>query len=169
MAADAVARQYDVEKNRVILVCETETGQYRPGTITFYPKKGKSIDLRKTEESLRATRLSGGTSMSVEWFEITVTGEVIVGDGTSALLKVAGTNQQLALKQATPKEGEKTALRRLCEEVLKGAKIVSVTGRVEGWNGRFPAVLAALGRQPADAEMVLVVTDFEIGKASRAP
>jgi hypothetical protein len=169
MTADAVARQYDVEKNRVILVCETDSGQYRPGTVTFYPKKGKSIDLRKIEDCLRATRLSGGTSMSVEWLEITVTGEVIVGDGGSALLKVAGTNQQLALKQTTPKEGEKTTLRRLCEEVLAGAKMVSVTGRVEGWNGRFPAVLAALGRQPADADMVLVVTGFETDKASRAP
>jgi hypothetical protein len=164
MAADAVARQYDVDKNRVVLICETDKGDYRPGTITFYPKKGKTIDLRKTEDCLRATRLSGGTSMSVDYFEITVTGTVNPGDGTPGVLTVAGTNQQLALKAAAVKDGDKTALQRLREDVRAGAKLVSVTGRVEGWNGRFPAVLSALGRQPADAPMVLVVTQFETSK-----
>jgi hypothetical protein len=166
MAADAIARQYDVDKNRVTLFCEEGKGSYRPGTITFFPKKGRTVDLRKMEESLRATRLSGGTSMSVESLEITATGEVMVSEGSTAVLtlKVAGTNQQFVLKAADIKGGGKTAHRRLCEDVAAGKKIVSVTGRVEGWNGRFPVVLAALGKQPADAQAVLVVTDFESSK-----
>ena len=166
MARDAIARQYDVDKNRVILVCEAGKGSYRPGTITFFPKKGKSVDLRKMEESLRATRLSGGTGMSVESLEITATGEVVVGDGSTAVLtlKVAGTSQQFVLSAANTKDGAKTALRRLCEEVVAGTKIISVTGRVEGWSGTFPVVLRALAAQPADAPVVLVVTSFETGK-----
>src|SRR5918912_1351855 len=99
MARDAIARQYDVDKNRVLLLCETETGSYRPGTITFFPKKGKTLDLRKMVESITATRLSGGTGMSMNWLEITATGEVVL-DGKTALLKVSGTKQQFVLKEA---------------------------------------------------------------------
>ena len=38
MARDAIARQYDVEKNKVILTCEEGGGSYRPGTIVFHAK-----------------------------------------------------------------------------------------------------------------------------------
>src|SRR5438552_16098455 len=99
MAADAIARQYDVDKNRLTLVCETESGSYRPGVITFFPKPGKSLDLRKMEESLRATRLSGGTSMSMSYLDITVVGEVTLKDG-ALRLKGAGTSQQFVLRGA---------------------------------------------------------------------
>ena len=47
MARDAISRQYDVDKNRMTLTCETEKGDYRPGIITFFPKSGKSLDLRQ--------------------------------------------------------------------------------------------------------------------------
>ena len=47
MARDAIARQYDVDKNAVTITCETDKGDYRPGTITFHAKKGKAIDLEK--------------------------------------------------------------------------------------------------------------------------
>jgi len=77
---------------------------------------------------------------------------------------VAGTSQQFVLSAANTKDGAKTALRRLCEEVVAGTKIISVTGRVEGWSGTFPVVLRALAAQPADAPVVLVVTSFETGK-----
>jgi hypothetical protein len=161
MAADAVARQYDVDKNRVLLFCEPGKGGYRPGTITFHPKPGKSIDLRKIEESLRATRLSGGTAMSVDALEITVSGEVVIGDGRNALIKVAGLAQPMLLSDRGAKEAKRTPLRLLYEEVMAGKKIVSVTGNVEGWSGRFPAVLAALGKQGIDAPWTLVVTGFD--------
>ena len=162
MAADAIARQYDVDKNRVLLICETDKGSYRPGTVTFYPKKGKSIDLGKMEESLRATRLSGGTSMSVDSLEITATGTVMT-EGDAVHFKVAGTNQLFVLKDAAAKDGAtKTLLQRLRDVASLGAPIVTVTGRVEGWSGRFPAVLNALGKQPADAPTGLVVAGFEV-------
>src|SRR5438132_14070874 len=99
MARDAIARQYDVDKNRVTLLCETDAGSYRPGIITFFPKPGKSLDLRKMEESLRATRLSGGTSMSVSYLDITVVGEVSVADGT-VQLKGSGSGHRFVLRQA---------------------------------------------------------------------
>jgi hypothetical protein len=161
MAADAIARQYDVDKNRVVLTCEGDKGGYRPGTITFYSKNGKSVDLRKMEESLRATRLSGGTAMSVDALEITATGAVVL-DAGALVLKVSGTSDVFVLKEASTKDGAKTALVRLREAVASGAKVGSVTGNVEGWNGRFPAVLATLAKQPADAQMVLLVTAFEL-------
>jgi hypothetical protein len=162
MAADAIARQYDVDKNRVILACETDKGGYRPGTITFFPKKGKTIDLRKIEESLRATRLSGGTGMSMDYLEITARGVVVV-DAKTLLLKVSGTAQQFVLREAT-KDGTNTPWQRLRQTLASGAKIVSVTGRVEGWSGGFPLVLRALKQQPVEAPVVLVVTDFETSK-----
>lgn len=160
MAADAIARQYDVDKNRVILVCETEAGSYRPGTITFYPKKGKSIDLRKMEDCLRATRLSGGTGMSMGYLEITARGEV-VDDGGTVLLKVSGTPQRFILKEAKAGSSPVAGMRKA---LASGAKILTVTGRVDGWSGGFPPVLRALKQQPADVPTVLFVTSFEATK-----
>jgi hypothetical protein len=163
MARDAIARQYDVDKNRVLLVCEADKGDYRPGKITFYPKKGKSLDLHKMVESIHATRLSGGTSMSMHWLEITATGAV-VPDGKTTLFKVSGTTQQFLLKEADPKGGEQSALQRLRAAVASGARVVSVTGRVDGWNGRFPLALRALAKRPPDETVVLFVTDFETAR-----
>jgi|SRR5581483_4737886 len=163
MARDAIARQFDVDKNRVSLVCESETGNYRPGKITFYPKKGRSIDLRKMRESIAATRLSGGTNMSTDYLEITATGEVVL-DGETVLLKVSGSTQQFVLKDAPGKQATPTPLQRLRAAVASGAKVTSVSGRVEGWTGRFPVVLQALAQLPPDAPMGLFVSDFETGK-----
>jgi hypothetical protein len=166
MARDAIARQYDVDKNRVLLLSETDKGSYRPGTITFFPKKGKTLDLRKMVESITATRLSGGTGMSMNWLEITATGEVVL-DGKTVLLKVSGTRQQFVLKEAAEfknKGGTATPLLRLCAAVDSGAKVVSVTGRVDGWSGGFPVVMRALAKRPPDEPVVLFVTGFETSK-----
>jgi hypothetical protein len=158
MARDAIARQYDVDKNRVTLTCEAGKGDYRPGVITFFPKKGKSLDLRKMAESIRATRLSGGTSMSMDFLEITATGAA-VSAGKEMLFKVHGAAEQFILKDAGGKS--QGSLERLREALSSGAKVVSVTGRVEGWNGKFPDVLRSLAKQPAGAPVVLLITDFE--------
>jgi hypothetical protein len=163
MARDAIARQYDVDKNRTLLICETDKGRYRPGTITFFPKKGKSLDLRKMQESLRATRLSGGTAMSMTSLVLTATGEAVV-KGDSVLFEVSGTTQKFLLKEGATKGDVKTPLQLLRAAVAAGEKVVSVTGRVDGWNGTFPVVLRALAQQPADAPVVLFVTAFETGK-----
>ncbi len=159
MARDAIARQYDVDKNGVILICETDSGEYRPGTILFQARKGRSIDLNAMRESLAATRLSGGTNMRVDRLEITARGEVIA-NGQTVLLKASGTNQELVLGEEPE---AKDVFQKLREAHARGAKITSVTGHVQGWNGRFPDVLRALAAAGQKPPLVLV-TDFEVGK-----
>jgi hypothetical protein len=155
---------------------EVEPGKkrYAVGTITFAAKKGKSIDLVKLRESIRATRLGGNTNSEVRYLEITAEGEVVV-TGKETLLNVSGTKQQFLLgddPKATAKEGEKTPYQRLREALAKGKKVASVTGRVQGWAGRWPVVLRELAAQPAgDAGQpgkaapkkptLLLVTDFQ--------
>jgi hypothetical protein len=159
MARDAIARQYDVDKNLVTLTCEPEVpgGKkgYRPGLITFFPKKGKSLDLDKMQESIAATRLSGGTNMGVDWLELTLRGEVVLRD-KEMLFKVSGTDQEFVLDQEA---SAKAAFPKLRETVAGGAKVTTVTGRVPGWSGRFPDVLKALTKAPA--RRTLLGTDFE--------
>src|SRR2546422_11211965 len=111
MARDAIARQYDVEKNSVVLVCEEAKGGYKPGTITFQAKKGKSIDLEKLRESVAATRLSGGTNMSMDWLEITARGE-ITSRGTDLVLKLSMTGQEFVLGEEASAKGEYARLRQ---------------------------------------------------------
>src|SRR5688572_21142102 len=146
MARDAIARQYDVERNSMNLTCEGEKGSYRLGTITFSAKKGKSFDIDKIRESIAATRLSGGTSMRVEWFEVTVTGAV--ENGANLVLKSSGSGHQFALGEEKTAPGMEKKLR---DAIERGEKVTSVTGRVPGWTGVFPKVLPALAKTP-DAE-----------------
>ena len=159
MARDAISRQYDVQKNSMIYTCEGEKGSYRPGVITFYAKKGKSLDLDKLRESITATRLSGGTSMKVDYLELTVIGDVQLGDKES-VLRVSGTEQQFVLDEDASAKG---SLQKLHDAVKRGDKIANVTGRVAGWNGAFPAVLRALAKT-ADQRPQLLVTGFEVKK-----
>ena len=114
MARDAIARQYDVDAGSIKLNrFEGQTGGYQLGTIEFAAKKGKSIDLDKIHESITATRLSGGTRMSVDYLEITAKGEVIER-GKELGLKVSGTGKELVLsEEPTAKDG----LQRLREAV----------------------------------------------------
>src|SRR6266446_3501134 len=119
MARDAIARQYDVDKNSVSLTPETDTGNYRPGKIAFHAKKGKSIDLEKVRESIAATRLSGGTSMRVDWLEITARGEVT--GGPDLQLTVSGTGQKFVLAEDPD---AKAMLQKLREAQARGAKII---------------------------------------------
>jgi hypothetical protein len=139
MARDAIARQYDVEKNSVTLTCDSDKGGYRPGLITFQPRKGRSLDLDKMRESLTATRLSGGTNMRMDYLELTARGEVVVRD-KQLLLKVSGTGEEFVLGDDPAGKG---ALGRLRAAVDGGARVTSVTGRLQGWSGRFPDVLKA--------------------------
>ena len=161
MARDAIARQYDVDADSIlILVPPGEKGNYQLGTIVFGPKKGRSIDLDKICESITATRLSGGTNMSVDYLEITAKGEVIAR-GKELVLKVSGTGQELLLSEEPTAEG---GLQRLREAVARGEKVSTVTGRVPGWNGRFPDVLAAWAKAPDAQKRKLAVVDFKVEK-----
>jgi hypothetical protein len=161
MARDAIARQYDVDKNSVNLAAGPEQERYQPGTITFAAKKGRSVDLNKLQESITATRLSGSTNMGVDYLEITARGKVLVRD-KEIVLKVSGTQQELVLAAA-----DRAVASRLRAAAERGEEVTTVTGRVEGWNGRFPVVLKALAeRYGADGKkpMLLLVTGVEAVK-----
>jgi hypothetical protein len=161
MACDAIARQYDVDADSTKLTRpKDQKSRYQLGTIDFVAKKGKSIDLDKIHESITATRLSGGTGMRMDYLEITAKGEVIERD-KELVLKVSGTGQELVLsEEPTAKDG----LQRLREAVARGDKVSTVTGRVPGWNGGFPVVLAAWAKAPDSQKRKLAVVDFEVEK-----
>ncbi len=167
MARDAISRQYDVDKNSVQLVMEDAAGNYKPGTITFRARDGKSINLDQIRESIKATRLSGGTQMRVTHLEVTALGDVTMAQ-QEPVLRVKGTGQEFTLAEdpnAGPKSG-KTAFGRLREALDRGQKVTSITGRVAGWDGRFPDVLRALEVQPSSSSkrLRLLVTNFGTGK-----
>src|SRR5262249_4839880 len=147
VARTAAARQSGVDDKSVKLSAdEGAKGSYQPGTITFAARKGKSIDLSRLRADIQATRLGKRTSSKVTYLEITATGQVAVKD-KELWLDVAGTKERLLLggdPTSKPKEGEKTAAGRLRDAVAKGEKVTSVTGRVEGWSGKWPDVLKAL-------------------------
>ncbi|MCI0461764.1 MAG: hypothetical protein L0Z62_32845 [Gemmataceae bacterium] len=158
MARDAIARQYDVDKNSVTLTSdENVKGGYRPGTISFQAKQGRTIDLEKLRASIAATRLSGGTRMSMDWLEITARGEVVPLDD-ALRLRVSGTGQEFVLIEDP---GGKPVLPRLREALARGAKSLQLTGRVQGWNGRFPDVLKAVA-PGARGQTVLLIRDFTL-------
>ena len=151
---DTIARQSDVDKSSMKYEVEPGTGKYRNATITFAAQRGKSVDLQKLHEAIRATRLGGQTRSAVNYLEITAEGEVVVVE-KDMLLKVSGTAQQFMLgddPKAKPREGTKTPYQRLTDALAKGAKITSVTGRVQGWSGRWPDALRELARESAKDE-----------------
>ena len=155
MARDATARLYDVDADDVKL--DTKKGE-----ITFRAKKGRLVDLDKLHESIWATRLSGKTGMAMNWIDVTAVGEVVL-DQTQPRLKVSGTNQYFVLAEdtkATRKPNEKTPFARLQEALGRGDKVLSVTGRVEGWGGHFPDFLKTLPKKP----LVILVKEFEVAK-----
>jgi hypothetical protein len=161
MARDAIARQFDVDADSMKLIRPPDQkGGYQLGTIEFTAKKGKSIDLDKIHESITATRLSGGTSMSVDYLEITATGDVIERD-KQLILKVSGMGQEFVLNEDASAKG---SLQRLRDAVGRGDKIASVTARVPGWKGKFPTVLAAWAKAPEAERRKLDLMSFEVEK-----
>jgi hypothetical protein len=159
MARDAIARQYDVDADSIILTPIGNKTSYQIGTIEFFPKKGKSIDLDMLDESIAATRLSGNTGMSIDYLDITAKGEVIERD-KELVVKVSGTGQEFVLSEEASAKG---GLKRLREAVARGEKVATVTGRVPGWNGRFPVMLKAWATAP-DTKWKLGVMDFTVEK-----
>ncbi len=165
---DTIARRSDVDKASIKYEVEPGTKKYRNGTVIFAARKGQSFDLKGLCADLKATRLGGRTSSGVNYLEITAAGEVVAGE-KETVLKVPGRAQQFVLAddpKPGPQAGKKTAYQRLRESLKKGDKVVSVTGRVQGWNGRWPAVLGELSNKLAEGKPppVLLVTDFEVAK-----
>jgi hypothetical protein len=151
VARDATARQYDVDADTVKL-------DIAKGLIAFRAKKGRLVDLDKLHESIWATRLSGNTGMALNWIDVTAVG-VVVLDKEQTLLKVAGSDESFVLKESPgdrPRGGAATPFRRLREALDRGEKVVSVTGRLDGWTGHFPPFLKTLPAKPR----VILVKDF---------
>ena len=162
MARDATARLYDVDEDSVVYKKPKIRGKYDHGTIRFSTKKDRLVDLDKLHESIWATRLSGGTRSGLIRLDVTAVGDIVVNE-SETVLNVKGSDRQFVLigdSEKPTRDGTKTAFRKLMESMGRGDKVVSVTGRVEGWNGGWPAVLRKLPAKPRR----IVVTGFQIEK-----
>jgi hypothetical protein len=145
VARDATARLYDVDANSILLDKKT-------GTIMFQAKTGRLVDLDKLHESIWATRLGDRTGMELFRLEVTASGEVALA-GNDVILKVNGSDHYFLL-------GDDANVKRIREALARGEKVVSVTGRVEGWNGNFTKLLSKLPPQPRR----IVVKEFATAK-----
>ena len=162
MARDATSRLYDVDEESVVYKKFKISGRYDHGTIKFSAKKDKLVDLDKLHESIWATRLSGGTRSGLVRLDVTAVGKVIVNENAT-VLNVKGSDRQFVLvgdSKNPTREDAKTVFRKLRESMARGEKVVSVTGRVEGWNGGWPSVLRKLPSKPRR----IIVTGFQIEK-----
>ena len=96
--------------------------------------------------------------MRMDYLEITAKGAVIERD-KELVLKVSGTGQEFVLNEAPAAKG---GLQRLRDAVARGDKVFTVTGRLSGWNGRFPEALAAWAKTSDSEKRKLAVVDFEL-------
>jgi hypothetical protein len=130
--------------------------------VTFEAIGGRSIDLERLHAALKATRLSGKTGSVIHYLEIRVTGKVEIA-GAELVLHVPGTKQAFVLGSDDKLKGEasKTVV-DVRAALNRGKTVTSVTGRVLGWSGHYPKMLAKYppGEMPPPRP-VLVVTDFE--------
>ncbi len=163
MARDATARLYDVDAETIAFKRLNNTGKYDTGTVTFRAKPGKLIDLDKLHESVWATRLSGGTSSGLVSLEVTVAGTIVVGEKETTL-KVAGAEPEFVLTQ-NQEADFKNAFAELKAALERGEKVTSVSGRLDGWSGRWPEMLKKLPPKPRR----ILVTRFEVTKNSEKP
>ena len=150
-----------MESESVKLSCESGEGKYRPGEITFQAKEGKSINLGRIQELITATRLSGHTNMRVDYLEITVRGKLILRD-EAPVLQVSGAEQEFEL-EADDRDLEK----QLLEAAERNEAGVTVVGKVDGWNGRFPVVLRTLAKRygtDGKTPILLVIADLKIAE-----
>jgi hypothetical protein len=143
---EAAARLYDVHRNSVENKRLTQSGNYDTGTITIRPKPGRLIDLDQLHESIWATRLSGGTSSGLVSLDVTAVGEAVVNE-KETILKVAGSDAHFVLGKHT-EDKHTAAFDELRAAVNRGEKVTSVSGRIEGWAGRWPDVLRKLPPKP---------------------
>jgi hypothetical protein len=144
VAAKALTRPFDVEPSSVKV--EMVDG----GRLVFAARPGCSLDLERIHASLKETRLSGKppgrTRAQILYLELTVKGELTTS-GDELLLKVGGSKQVFRLEEQPGRKAlppEETDFGRLRKALAQGRKAVTVTGRVKGWSGHFPAVLREL-------------------------
>lgn len=160
MARDATARLYDVDENSVVYKRPKLEGKYDHGTIAFRGKRGRLVNLDKLHESVWATRLSGGTRSGLVSLDVTVLGNVAVS-GDEFAMEVTGSEKRFVIAANPDGEAEAaSAFERLKAAIDRGESVVSVTGRLQGWAGRWPDVLQKLPRKPRR----IMVADFQTAK-----
>lgn len=164
MAREATARLYDVQRSSVVLKKFTEKEKYDIGSVTFRAKKGRLIDLDKLHESVWATRLSVGTRSGLVSLEVTAVGEAVV-KGKETTFKVAGSSARFVLEK-NPEDEHKGQFEKLRAAVSAGEKVVSVSGRIADYSGRWTTVLAKMPKKPRR----ILVTSFKTAgaKATRS-
>lgn len=164
MAREAIARLYDVEKKSIDYSKPDVKGKYDHGRITFRAKDGKLVDLDKIFESVWATRLSRGTNSALVDLEVTVAGEVTVEDGVTKLT-VPGASDPFFLTvdaKADSDNGETSKFEQLKSALQRGDRVFRVTGRLEGWKGKWTQFL----NQPRPKQHRLMVIDFQTAQGS---
>jgi hypothetical protein len=156
MAREATARLYDVDQPSVVFKRLTESGRYDTGEVKFRAKNGKLIDLDRLYESVWATRLSQGTRSGVVHLEVTAVGTVVI-QGDSLFLRVEGYAEPPFVLMRDPEDKEKNVLAEVRAALENGKTSQEITGRVEGWTGRWPTVLSQDQPKPRR----LIVTAFQ--------
>lgn len=159
MACGAIARLYDVDDDSVVYRRPKIRGKYDHGTIAFRARKGKLVDLDKLYESVWATRLSGGTRSGLVRLDVTFAGTVSLS-GTTLFLNVTGSDGRFRLVEGAPDVRGKTPYDKLRASLATGKNVVRVTGRVDRWQGRWPALLQTRPKNPRTIQ----VTSFQIQK-----
>ena len=91
---------------------------------------------------------------------MTVAGTIVVAD-KEATLKVTGAEPEFVLAQ-NPEADFKNAFDELKAALERGEKVTSVSGRLDGWSGRWPEMLKKLPAKPRR----ILVTRFEVIKNS---
>ena len=160
MARGAISRLYDVDDDSVVYRRPKVRGKYDHGTITFRARKGKLVDLDKLYESVRATRLSGGTRSGLVRLDVIFAGTVS-HSGKTLVLNVSGSEQTFLLienREANGRGREKTAFQKLRASLTGGKHVVRITGRVDAWKGRWPSLLRTRPKNPRTIQ----VTSFQI-------
>lgn len=150
MARDATARLYDVDDNTFSFKKFNKTKKYDLGTISFQAKPGKLIPIDQIHESIWATRLSGGTRSGLVKFEVTAVGKATRSNG-NMVFEVSGSEDVFLIGQDSDLESEdggRPVFAQLLQAMEKGQSVTSVTGRLEGWKGRWPTVLRQLPPKP---------------------
>ncbi len=154
MACEATARLYDVDEDSVVFKKLQLTQRYDHGTITFRARKGMLIDLNKLHESIRATRLSGGTSSGLVSLEVDAKGRLVESDD-QLLLEVDDSDAHFVLRKH-PDEKYSAEFNKLRTSAL--GRAVKISGRIDNYKGRWPQVL----RNPPENPRRILVSGFEI-------
>ena len=144
MAREATARLYDVDHDSLVFKKLQMTEKYDQGALIFRAGRGKLIDLDKLHESLWATRLSDSTRSGLVSLEVTAIGRVSTS-ADKTTLRVADSGSEFVLGRH-PNTEQAAAFAELQD--VSSDKVVTLTGLVDDYMGRWPNVLRIKPKKP---------------------